>query len=88
MRRTQIQLDEDLHASLRRMAYEQGTSMASIIRDTLNEALGISSRPPRVPRKLAEFPFVGSGRSRQGGRAPVSEHHDEALAEALARKSR
>jgi hypothetical protein len=33
-----------------------------------------------------QFPFVGAGRSVQHGRSPVSERHDEALAEALLEK--
>lgn len=86
MRRTQIQLDEEAHAALRRLAYEQGTSMASIIRDTLSRSLGKGPRK-RAPRSLREFPFVGSGRSDQKKSSPVSERHDEALAEALGRKT-
>ena len=86
MRRTQIQLDEETHAALRRLAYEQGTSMASIIRDTLNRSLGARQR--KRARSLADFPFVGAGRSRQAGLAPVSERHDEALAKVLARKTK
>ena len=86
MRRTQIQLDEETHAALRRLAYEQGSSMASIIRDTLNRSLGTRRR--KRPKSLKDFPFVGAGRSAQAGLAPVSERHDEALAKALARKTR
>ena len=86
MKRTQIQLDEETHAALRRLAYEQGASMASIIRDTLARSLG--TKASRKPKSLRELPFVGSGRSDQKALAPVSERHDEALAEALARKTR
>jgi hypothetical protein len=85
VRRTQIQIDEATHAVLRRLAYEQGTSMASIIRDTLNKSLG--NRTGRHPRNLREFPFVGAGRSNQKKVAPVSERHDEALVEALRKKT-
>jgi len=86
VRRTQIQLDEETHAALRKLAYEQGTSMASVIRDTLTRSLG--KRPRQRPRSLKNFSFVGAGASRQAGRSPVSERHDEALAEALAKKTK
>lgn len=86
MKRTQIQLDEGTHAALRRLAYEQGTSMASIIRDTLARSLG--TKASRRPKSLRQYPFVGSGRSDPKALAPVSERHDEALAEGLAQKKR
>jgi hypothetical protein len=86
MRRTQIQIDEETHAALRRAAYEQGRSMASLVRDTLSKAYGSSRKPG--PRKWKQFSFIGSGRSDQGKLAPVSEHHDEALAEAFRPKKR
>lgn len=85
MKRTQIQLDEQTHAALRRLAYEQGTSMSSIIRDTLARSLG--TKAGRKPKSVRQYPFVGAGRSDQKARVPVSERHDEALAEALARKT-
>jgi len=87
MRRTQIQLDEETHTALRRLAYEQGTSMASIIRETLNESLG-KKTGRRPPKRISDFPFIGAGRSDQKKGAPVSERHDEALAHALAKKTR
>jgi hypothetical protein len=86
MKRTQIQLDEQTHAALRRLAYERGASMASIIRDTLARSLG--TKASTRPKRLRQYPFVGSGRSDQKTLAPVSERHDEALAEALSHKTR
>ncbi len=89
MRRAQIQLDQAMHATLRRLAYERGTSISSIIRDTLTESLGKpSGKRRRAPRSVEEFPFVGAGRSDQKKHAPVSERHDEALAETLVKKTR
>lgn len=81
MRRTQIQLDERTYARLRRRAYERGCSISAVAREMLAEALGA----PRADRPLTEeqFPFVGAGRSQQGALSPVSERHDEALAEVL-----
>ncbi len=79
MKRTQIQLDDATHAALRKIAYETGTSMASVVRDTLARALGTASPRERLPK----FTFVGMGRTRQGRQAPVSERHDEAFVEAI-----
>lgn len=79
MRRAQIQLDEDLYTALRRRAYEQGRSMAAVVRDVLADAL----IPPKRMRSLDDFDFIGSGRSHQNPGHPVSEHHDEALANAI-----
>ncbi|MGE5278062.1 MAG: ribbon-helix-helix protein, CopG family [Acidobacteriota bacterium] len=88
MRRTQVQLDEALYATLRRRAYDQGTSMASIIRESLSKTFGPRAGKRRPPRSLRRFSFVGAGRSDQKRLAPVSERHDEALAEALRKKTR
>jgi len=79
MKRTQIQLDDETHAALRKIAYESGASMASVVRDTLSRALG-TARPGERKPKLT---FIGMGRTRQGRGAPVSEQHDEAFAEAI-----
>lgn len=86
MKRTQIQLDEQTYAVLRRWAYARGCSVSALVRELLTEALGT---PPAKRRlTLKDLPFVGAGRSEQGPAAPVSERHDEALAEALARRVR
>lgn len=83
MRRTQIQLDDETHAALKRIAYEKGASMASVVRDTLSRALGTGRR-----RKKPKLSFVGIGRSRQGRLEPVSERHDEAFVEAIEERIR
>jgi plasmid stability protein len=83
VKRTQIQLDEVTYAALRRRAFEEHRSLASVVRDVLATALGVGPRP--VPRRAADFRFVGAGRSRQGALAPVSTRHDEALARSLKR---
>ena len=84
MRRTQIQIDEETHAALRRASYELGRSVSSLVRETLSRAYG--GRPQKKPRQRKDFPFVGAGRSAQGRLAPVSERHDEALDQALSPK--
>ena len=79
MKRTQIQLDDATHAALRKIAYESGASMASVVRDTLSRALGTTRPVERKPK----LKFIGMGRTRQVRGAPVSENHDEAFAEAI-----
>jgi hypothetical protein len=86
MHRTQIQIDDRTYAAVRRRAYEEGRSLSAIVRDLLAEALDV--RQPLTKRRVAEFASVGIGRSRQGRLAPVSERHDEALAEAMATRGR
>ena len=46
MKRTQIQLDDATYAAVRRKAFEQGRSMASVVRETLAEALGTAGQEP------------------------------------------
>lgn len=77
MKRTQVQLDEATYELLRQKAFERGVSMSALLREVLREHLG--ARP--TPRRIEDFSFIGSGRSEQGDLAPVSERHDEALAE-------
>lgn len=81
MKRTQIQLDDDTYAAVRRKAYEERRSISSVVRDALREKLGTGKRKKRLT--LASFPFIGAGSTRQGKLSPVSERHDEALADAL-----
>lgn len=78
MKRTQVQLDEATYQELRRRAFERGVSMSALLRELLRERLGAAASP----RRLEGFSFIGSGHSEQGDRAPVSERHDESLAEA------
>jgi len=81
VKRTQIQLDEETYSIVKRLAYEGGRSFSSVVRETLARSLGASAGKRRTSSR--QFAFVGAGRSVQRGRAPVSEQHDEALAEAL-----
>jgi plasmid stability protein len=86
VKRTQIQLDEATYQALRRRAYEEQRSISAVARRILARALAPAAR--RLPA-AGRFSFVGAGRSRQGKLAPVSERHDEALAEAISpRKKR
>ena len=78
MKRTQVQLDEPTYELLRKRAFEQDASMSAVIRDALEEYLGVSAT---LPRRLEDFRFIASGRGQQGKLAPISERHDEALAQ-------
>jgi hypothetical protein len=81
MKRTQVQLDEETYQKLREEAQVQRTSMAALIREAVRAHLGLSLSPKPKKRRLEDFTFVGSGRSEQGDLEPVSERHDEALAQ-------
>ena len=80
MRRTQVQLDEATYRALKRKAFERGVSMSALLRELLRAEFN----PASAPRRSESFRFIGSGQSEQGGLAPISERHDEALAEDLA----
>lgn len=81
MRRTQVQLDEETYAALRRRAYDRGCSVSAVVRELLAQALGRAKVRPHLT--LTDFSFVASGRSSQGTLAPVSERHDEAFVDAV-----
>lgn len=81
MKRTQIQLEEQTYETLRHQAYERGCSISALVRDMLAHSLGAPS--PRRRLTVKQFTFIGGGRSQQAKRAPVSERHDEALADAV-----
>ena len=81
MKRTQLQLDEATYEAVRSTAFDRGVSMAAVVRESLRQYLAIDSAPVW---KLDDLTFVGSGRSSRTGLEPVSERHDEALAEDFA----
>ncbi len=84
MKRTQIQLDDETYAAVKRLAYESGRSFSSVVRERLARSFG-GHRKRRTSAR--QFPFVGAGRSDQRDLSPVSERHDEAIARALLRKT-
>jgi plasmid stability protein len=81
MKLVQIQLDDATHAALRRRADEEHRSISSAVREELGKAL--LAKKPRKRLTLKDFRFVGTGRTKQRVLLPVSERHDEALAEAI-----
>ncbi len=86
MKRTQIQLDATTYEALRRRAFERGLSLSALVRESLAQYLGAGKRKQRPT--IQDFTFIGSGRSRQGRLSPVSERHDEALAEVFLKGQR
>lgn len=82
MKRTQLQLEEATYELLRKRAFEQGVSMANLIRLAIDEYL-----KGRLSKhiKLEELTFIGAGHSEPSEFDPISERHDEALAEDFAR---
>lgn len=80
VKRIQIQFDDATYAALRRRAYEEHRSISSVVREELGKAL---LPKPRRRLTLRDFKFVGVGKTKQGELSPVSERHDDALAEAI-----
>ena len=78
MRRAQIRLDEATYALARQRASAEGISFAAFVRKALEQQLA----PEDLKRShLGDFTFIGSGRSKPSDPRPLSERHDEALAE-------
>lgn len=82
MIRTQVQLDETTYALAKQRAFAESKSLAAIIREALTQYL---TSPNRRSSGMDGFTFVGSGRSTAGGPYPLSERHDDALAEDFAK---
>ena len=82
MIRTQIQLDETTYALAKQRAYAENKSLAAVVRDALDQYLTPSAKQSGG---FEGFTFIGSGQSSPGTPHPLSEKHDEALAEDFAR---
>ena len=80
MIRAHVQLDETTYRLARRKASDNGVSFASLVREALQQYL---ARESGNRLTIEDLGFVGIGSSDQGNLSPVSERHDEALAEAL-----
>jgi hypothetical protein len=83
MKRTLIQFDEDTYHQLRRRAFDNHQSISSVVRELV--ARGLETGKKKKFTNVKQFASVAAGRSRQGRLAPVSERHDEAFAEAIAK---
>ncbi len=81
MKRAQIQLEEEVYELLRHRAFKEKKSIAGVIREIIKKEIPQPDRHRTLSVK--DFPFIGSGRSKQGHLKPISERHDEALEEIL-----
>jgi hypothetical protein len=79
MVRTQVYFSQEQHRALRQAAEREGVSMTAFLRRIVErELLGKFDRQDYA--KDAVMALADLGRS---GRSDISEHHDEALAEAF-----
>ena len=82
MKRTQIQLDDATYEAVRRRAFDEGRSMASVVRETLARTFGTA--PQEARKTIEEFTFVGIGSDPNPPEdVPVSVDHDRWYAEAV-----
>ena len=81
MIRTQVQPDETTYALAKQRAFAESKSLAAIIREALRQYLTSPNSRSSGPPGIDGFTFVGSGLSTPGGPYPLSERHDDALAE-------
>lgn len=81
MKRTQVQLDEETYQALKNKAFERGVSMSCLLRELVRKELV----PPKKKLRIEDFTFIASGKSDDRHLSPVSERHDDALAEDFAR---
>jgi hypothetical protein len=86
MKRTLVQFDEETYQKLRRRAFEGKRSISSVVREFV--AKGLEVGPRNRFTRVEQFSSVAAGRSKQSGLSPISEHHDEALAEAIRKLKR
>lgn len=78
MVRTRIRLDETIYRLARQRAFVEGIPFTSLVHNALERYL---MRESRKPLTIEDLGFAGIGSSQQGDSSPVSERHDEALAE-------
>jgi Ribbon-helix-helix protein, copG family len=79
MVRTQVYLSEEQHSALQQAAKREGISMTAFLRRIVEREL-LGKFQDRDYAKDAVMALADLGRS---GRSDISEHHDEALAEAF-----
>ena len=81
MKRTLVQFDAETYRRLRQQAFRQERSVSSLVRELVARGLADDQRPK--PIRARDFLSVRAGRSQRGRLSPVSEKHDEALAESV-----
>ena len=83
MKRIPIQIDDATHERLRKKAFAEKRSIASIVRESIDRAFATTT-----PRSPGDFPFVASGRTKPPADGPVSENHDAAVVDSFRRTRR
>lgn len=85
MRRTQIQLTEELHRRLKRWAHHRGISLSEAVRRCVADRL--SADPPEQSRteRVREASAVFGKYADPGGPSRVALDHDEHLVDAYRR---
>ena len=82
MKRTQIQLDDATYEAVRRRAFDEGRSMASVVRESLARTFG--TVVPEGRKTINDFSFVGIGSDPNPPEGPpVSVDHDRWYVEAV-----
>jgi deoxyribose-phosphate aldolase len=79
MIRTQVQLTEEQARTLKTLAAERGSSVAELIRQSVDSFIKTSTGVSTAERRRRAIAAIGRYNS---GRSDVSAHHDEYLAEA------
>jgi predicted DNA-binding protein len=77
MIRTQIQLTEEQARRLKHLAAERGVSIATIIRESVDQTLERETREDRRTRAIRAL----RGSAFRSGQPDVAERHDDYLAE-------
>jgi len=78
MERLQIQLPREQAVQLRRLARQQGVSIAALVRAAVDRAMSDPLRPPAPDERWRRSLSV-AGRYRSGSAEPVSAQHDRYL---------
>ena len=81
MKRTLIQLDEDTYHKVRHRAFERKQSISAVVRELVSK--GLAEGRQKKSGRLKDFKSVASGASKQAIRLPISEMHDEILADSF-----
>ena len=82
MKRTLVQFDDDTYRKLRLRAFRQERSISALVREMVAQGLEGGAARER-PTRIGQFLSVRAGRSNQRRLSPVSEKHDDALADAF-----
>ena len=85
MKYTQIPLDDTTCEAVRRRAFDESRSMASVVRETLAGTFGTEA--PETRKTIEDFTFAGIGSDPNPPEdVPVSVDHDRWYAQAVHRR--